>query len=72
MIIYEAPKRILYNSPTADYKIKSTWNEPKEAEIIGEDNDSYFTREYLPGKYIGIHKSRLIKFLPNPVQLNLF
>ena len=66
---------VLYNSPTSKkYCFKNGWNVPKKAKVIGQDKDSFFTREYEPGKFTGFHKSRLIEIInPKPnKQLTLF
>ena len=65
---------IQYNSPTAKYTLATGWDELAEATIIGQDEHEYFTREYKPGKFTGIHKSRFVKILklPTGTQLTLF
>ena len=82
---YIIPKLGIFNVHTDEYKLPGGWvQKEEEIEIIGETDDDYihrlFETEYedcrkanYKQKYImplGIHKTRLLKWLPN--QLKLF
>ncbi|NNV54554.1 hypothetical protein [Limnovirga soli] len=85
MIRYAQPRKGLFNLNTEEYHPKIGWVQKQEAlVIIGETACSYTCRyltssipywdEY--GRYeahattaVGVHKSRLVKWLPTQIQL---
>lgn len=84
MIKYKNPKKGLFNIPGESFD-NGSWDVEAEREIIGEDEDIYITEFRVGefpyndqhGKYtavctywLGVHKSRLIKWLD--IQLKMF